>query len=196
MLDRWGKDDREVLQESIDAIKNESENMKELIDKLLFLARHDKENFVLQKEGFSLTEILREIARETQMIDSDHNISFDIESEASIYADKNRIKQALRIFIDNAIKYTPSKGDINVTLGHADGYHTISIKDTGIGMTQEELEHIFDRFYRTEESRNKEKGGHGLGLAIAKIIILGHGGKIKVKSKPGVGTEFIIMLRK
>ncbi|WP_242965103.1 sensor histidine kinase [Dehalobacterium formicoaceticum] len=197
MLDRWGKDDREVLQESIDAIKNEGENMKELIDKLLFLARHDKENFVLQKEEFNLTEVLQEIAKETQIIDDTHKISFDIQGqgEARICADKNRIKQAIRIFIDNALKYTPPGGEIAVTLGRTEDFWTISIKDSGIGMTGEELEHIFDRFYRSEASRTKEKGGHGLGLAIAKIIILGHQGKIKVKSRPGMGSEFIIFLK-
>jgi two-component system sensor histidine kinase ArlS len=194
MLDRWGKNDKEVLQESIDAIKNESENMKELIDKLLFLARHDKETFVLQKEDFSLTEVLHEISRETHMIDSSHKISFHMESEERLYADKHRIKQAIRIFIDNALKYTPPGGEITVTLGHEEDFIAISIKDSGIGMTKEELEHIFDRFYRSEQSRTKEKGGHGLGLAIAKIIILGHQGKIKVKSKPGAGSEFTILL--
>ncbi|NLT94409.1 MAG: HAMP domain-containing protein [Clostridia bacterium] len=195
MLDRWGKNDREVLQESIEAIKNEAENMKELIDKLLFLARHDKDNFVLQKEDISLTEILHEIARETQIIDNSHKITFNIEREARLHADKNLIKQAIRIFIDNALKYTPPGGEITVTLGREGDYHAISIKDTGIGMTKEELKHIFDRFYRSEKSRTKEKGGHGLGLAIAKIIILGHQGKIRVRSKVNAGSEFTILLK-
>lgn len=194
MLDRWGKNDREVLQESIDAIKNEAENMKELIDKLLFLARHDKETFVLQKEEFSLTEILQEIAKETQIIDSSHQINFKIEKEETLYADKNRIKQAVRIFIDNALKYTPAGGEITISLGKEGSYLAIGIKDTGTGMTKEELGHIFDRFYRSEQSRTKEKGGHGLGLAIAKIIIVGHGGKIRVKSKVGEGSEFTLLL--
>lgn len=194
MLDRWGKNDKAVLQESIDAIKNESENMKELIDKLLFLARHDKDTFELQKEEFSLTEMLQEIAKETQIIDSSHKINFVIEKEEPIYADRHRIKQAIRIFIDNALKYTPTDGEITISLGREDKYLAVSIRDTGIGMTKEELGHVFDRFYRSEQSRTKEKGGHGLGLAIAKIIILGHGGKIRVKSKVGEGSEFIILL--
>ena len=195
MLDRWGKNDKEVLQESIDAIKNESENMKELIDKLLFLARHDKDTFVLQKEDFSLSEILHEIARETQIIDSSHKISFHIKQEARLFADKNCIKQAIRIFLDNAMKFTPPGGEITVTLSNEGEFKAISIKDTGIGMSKEELKHIFDRFYQSEQSRTKEKGGHGLGLAIAKIIILGHQGKIRVRSKVNGGSEFTILLR-
>ncbi|KUO65350.1 MAG: histidine kinase [Gracilibacter sp. BRH_c7a] len=194
MLDRWGKNDREILQESIDAIKNESENMKELIEKLLFLARHDKDTFVFQKEEFSLSEMLLEIAKETHIIDSSHKINIDISKEVPIYADRNRIKQAIRILIDNALKYTPADGEILISLGDEGDDIAISIKDTGVGMTREELRHIFDRFYRSDQSRTKEKGGHGLGLAIAKIIILGHGGKIKVKSKVGEGSEFVILL--
>lgn len=195
MLNRWGKNDKEILQESIEAIKNESENMKELIDKLLFLARHDKDNFVLQKEEFSLTEMLQEIARETEIIDATHKIAFHLDKEQAIFADRNRMKQAVRIFLDNAIKYTPAGGEIAVSLGKEGLYVAISIKDTGIGIGKEEMGQIFDRFYRSEHSRTKEKGGHGLGLAIAKIIVLGHNGKLKVRSKPGQGTEFIILLK-
>ncbi len=194
MLDRWGKNDQEVLQESIAAIKNEADNMNELIDKLLFLARHDNNTFELQKEEFSMTEMLSEIVKETQIIDPSHRFAFDINTELSICGDKNRLKQALRIFIDNAIKYTPAHGEIAIKLGKENRYITVSIKDTGIGMTEEDLKYIFDRFYRSDKSRTKEKGGHGLGLAIAKIIILGHKGKIKVRSRVGEGSEFIIML--
>jgi len=194
MLDRWGKNDKEVLQESIDAIKNESESMKDLVDKLLFLARNDKGTLVLQKEEFSLTEMLIETTKETQIIDKDHVINFDIEEEVPLYGDRKRIKQAVRIFIDNAIKYTPQGGKITISLKTDHDYAKVSIIDTGIGMSKEELSHIFDRFYRSDNSRTREKGGHGLGLAIAKIIVLGHRGKIKVRSKKGSGSEFILFL--
>lgn len=196
MLDRWGKNDKEVLQESIDAIKNEVGNMNELIDKLLFLARHDTPAFMLQKEEFSLTEMLGEIIKETQIIDNTHKINSEVNQEVSLFADKNRIKQAIRILIDNAIKYTPADGQITVGLAVTDdNYINIKVKDTGIGMNQEELEQIFNRFYRSDRSRTKEKGGHGLGLAIARLIIQAHNGKIKVRSKVGWGTEFIIFLK-
>ena len=199
MLSRWGKDDPEVLQESISAIKNEAENMNELIDKLLFLARHDNSTFVFEKEEFSLTEMLLDIIKETQIIDSIHNINYDINQEISLFADKNRMKQAVRVLMDNALKYTPPGGEIKISLEKVDlekdnNYIAINIKDSGIGMSEEELRHIFDRFYRADISRTKEKGGHGLGLAIAKIIVLGHQGKIKVRSKKGAGSEFIILL--
>ena len=168
--------------------------MQELIDKLLFLARHDNSTFVFEKEEFSLTEMLWDIAKETQIIDTRHKINYKINQEVSFYGDKNRLKQAIRIFMDNAVKYTPAGGEITLSLGKKEGFVTVSIKDNGIGMSKEELSHIFDRFYRADQSRTKEKGGHGLGLSIAKIIILGHNGKIKVRSKIGEGSEFIILL--
>lgn len=195
MLNRWGKNDKEVLQESIDAIKNESENMKDLVNKLLFLARNDRGTLIFQKEEFSLTEMLIETVKETQIIDGSHRINYDIKKEISLYADRKRIKQAVRIFIDNAIKYTPNEGEITISLNNDNNYISISIKDTGIGMSKQELKSAFNRFYRSDKSRTKEKGGHGLGLAIAKIIIFGHNGKIKVRSKPSEGSEFKILLK-
>ncbi|MCM1565584.1 MAG: ATP-binding protein [Dehalobacter sp.] len=194
MLDRWGKNDQAVLQESITAIKNEAGNMQELIDKLLFLARHDNSTLAYQKEEFSLTEMLQEVIRETQIIDSGHQINDELNQEISMFGDRNLMKQACRIFMDNAMKYTPTGGQITVCLSKEGESIAISIKDTGAGMTNEELKHIFDRFYRSDQSRTKERGGYGLGLAIAKIIILGHNGRITVRSKVGEGSEFIILL--
>ena len=137
MLNRWGKNDEEVLQEAIEAIKNESENMKDLVDKLLFLARNDKGTLTLQKEEFSLTEMLTETVKETQIIDDSHIISYNIKEEISLFADRKRIKQAVRILIDNAIKYTPQKGEITINLKTERGYASVSVRDTGIGMSKE-----------------------------------------------------------
>jgi two-component system sensor histidine kinase ArlS len=194
MLDRWGKNDREILQESINAIKNESEGMKDLVEKLLFLARNDKGTLVLQMEEFSLNEMMDEVVRETGIIDNSHKLIYVSEKEISLYADRNRIKQAVRILVDNAIKYTPKGGEIYLTLRTVDNYICIGVRDTGAGMSGGELKHIFYRFYRTDKARGDKKGGHGLGLAIAKVIVLGHKGKINVKSRPGEGSEFTIIL--
>jgi len=194
MLDRWGKDDRAVLEESIAAIKNETENMQDLIEKLLFIARSDKSTLIYTKEDFKISSILKEIEKETKMIDSKHRLYFYFYDDANIYADKNRIKQAIRILIDNAIKFTPQDGYIMVSGFIQDDYYVIKVEDTGIGIEKKDLEKIFERLYRAEQSRSKEIGGHGLGLSIAKIIILGHKGKIKVKSTMGKGSEFSVML--
>lgn len=194
MLDRWGKNDRDILEESIAAIKNETESMQDLIEKLLFIARSDKRTLVFTKEDFKISIILKEIEKETKMIDSKHRLYFYFYEDATIYADKNRIKQAIRVLVDNAIKFTPQDGCIMVSGFVQDDYYVIKVEDTGMGIESKDLQKIFERLYRAEESRSKGIGGHGLGLSIAKIIVLGHRGKIKVKSIVGKGSEFSIML--
>lgn len=194
MLDRWGKNDKEILEESIMAIKNEADNMQDLIEKLLFIARSDKHKLMYTKEDFKISEIIQEIGKETKMIDKSHNFNLKLVDDAITYADKNRIKQAIRIFVENAIKFTPENGDISLE-SYIDGkYYVIKVTDTGIGIAKKDLSKIFDRLYRAEESRSKDIGGHGLGLSIARIIVLDHKGKIKVKSKLNKGSEFIIMI--
>ncbi|MBP1927084.1 signal transduction histidine kinase [Sedimentibacter acidaminivorans] len=194
MLDRWGKNDKDILEESINAIKNETDSMQDLIEKLLFIARSDKQSISFTKEDFKICEILFEIEKETCMIDTKHNFDFKFYDDASIYADKNRIKQAIRIFIENAIKFTPQNGYIKVLSYIDEDYYVIKVSDSGMGIEKKDLDKIFNRLYRAEQSRNKDVGGHGLGLSIAKIIILGHKGKIKVKSTVDKGSEFIILL--
>jgi signal transduction histidine kinase len=194
MLDRWGKDDKEVLQESLDAIKNEANNMQDLVEKLLFIARNDKKTLKLNKEEFYINEVIEEVCRETKMIDTSHDITSTVCEGVIVYADKNRIKQAIRIFVENARKFTPENGKIDISCTRNDEYVAITVKDNGIGIKSKDLKKVFDRFYRAEESRGKESGGHGLGLSIAKIIVLGHRGKIKVKSSYTEGSKFTIFL--
>jgi signal transduction histidine kinase len=194
MLDRWGKNDKAVLEESIQAIKNEANNMQDLIEKLLFIARNDKKTLKLNKEEINVNEVIEEVYRETKMIDNSHEIENSLCQDVIIFADKNRIKQAVRIFVENAIKFTPAGGRIDIFCTLEEEFVYINVKDSGIGIKSKDLKRIFNRFYRAEESRDKESGGHGLGLSIAKIIILGHRGKIKVRSKPEEGSTFSILL--
>lgn len=194
MLERWGKEDPEVLQESIEAIRNESENMKELVDKLLFIARNDKDTLTLTKEKFSLSEMMDELVKETRMVDDQHNIDASVEQEIDIIADRNRIKQAMRIFVDNAQKYTEAGKTIEINLKRDGNKAILSVRDEGCGISAEDLQSVFDRFFRADQSRDRNKGGHGLGLSIAKIIVLRHGGKINVKSKVGEGSIFSVIL--
>lgn len=194
MLDRWGKDDKSVLDESIAAIKSESENMKRLIEKLLFLARSDKNTQKIEKEEFYISELIDEIIKETKLIDSLHEIKSEKNDVTKINADPRLIKEALRVFIDNSIKYTHEGGYIKIDSVLQSNVVLITIEDTGIGIPKEDLPHIFDRFYRADKSRTKQTGGTGLGLAIAKWIILRHNGEIKVDSRVNIGTKIEIIL--
>lgn len=196
LLDRWGKKDESILEESLTAIKEESENMKELVEKLLFLARGDKNTQKIEKKYFYLNKLIDEIVKETRIIDEDHNIQNPQNDEVEINADPRLIKECLRIFIDNCIKYTPKGGEIKIESIDKENKVQILIQDTGIGIPKEDLPYILNRFYRADKSRTKETGGTGLGLSIASWIIQKHSGTMTIESQVDVGTRVIINLPK
>jgi two-component system, OmpR family, sensor histidine kinase ArlS len=188
LIDRWGKDDPKILEESIASIKSEAEVMKNLVEKLLFLARGDKNTQKVEKLEFMLNEVIDEVIRETQMIDKVHDIKNINNEEIKIWADRNLLKEAIRIFVDNSIKYTPSGGSITLNSWAKGKNAIITIEDTGCGIAKEDIPNIFNRFYRADKSRTKASGGTGLGLAISKWIIEHHYGTINVTSQINVGT--------
>jgi signal transduction histidine kinase len=194
LLDRWGKEDKAVLEEAITAIKSESENMKNLVERLLFLARSDKNTQKIEMCEFNTSELISEILRETKLIDEKHDIQSEVNEEVLLYGDRGLLKEAIRIFMDNSIKYTPDSGRIKLNSFMRNKCLVVDIEDTGIGISKEDLPHIFNRFYRADKSRTKETGGTGLGLSIAKWIILKHRGTIEVQSKIGYGTKVSILL--
>ncbi len=192
MLDRWGKEDEEVLVESIEALKNESDHMKELVEQLLFLARGDSGRNTLNMTKIDLSELVNEVYEESLMIDEGRSYSFEGFQSAFISGDVAMIKQSVRIFVQNAAKYSDKDGRITFKVEASDGYVSYVIQDEGIGMDNEAVKHIFERFYRSDEARNSETGGSGLGLSIAKWIIEAHNGRVEVFSVPDVGTKFIV----
>ncbi|QOX65884.1 sensor histidine kinase [Anoxybacterium hadale] len=196
LLDRWGKNDQATLQEAIDAIKSEAESMKDLIEQLLFLARGDNETLHLDLEVFNCSEMIEEIFKETQLIDTLHTFRMKNDTLAFVNADRQLLKQAMRILIENSIKYTPANGEIVVSIADDLDLIRISVQDNGIGIDPENLPYIFDRFYRSDESRARKTGGSGLGLAIMKWIIDRHGGTIEVISRKDIGTRTTILLPK
>ncbi|GAB6106367.1 sensor histidine kinase [Fusibacter bizertensis] len=198
MLNRWGKDDPAILEESIQAILGETDNMHSLVESLLFIARNDKGTLKMDTIGFNFTDLVTEIVKETRLIDSQHEIIDALEPNIYIHGSLDKLKQALRIFIDNSIKYTPDSGQIKISLRRSEHHSIIILSDNGIGISKEDLPNIFDRFYRADKSRTKmrenQHGGTGLGLSIAKIIIEQHGGTIHVASELNEGTTFTIFL--
>jgi signal transduction histidine kinase len=195
MLKRWGKDDPEVLEEGIMAISQETDGMKDLVESLLFLARHDKKTLMMEVSEFSAPELVQEVLKEETMVHEEHHFHLETADDILLKADRNMIKQVLRILCDNAVKY--SEADTNIYLScqrETDGSCSLNVRDEGQGIAAEELPKIFDRFYRSDKARKSETGGHGLGLSIARIIIVAHGGKMRVRSKPGAGTIFSVVL--
>jgi signal transduction histidine kinase len=194
LLDRWGKNDEKTLQESIHAIKDEAANMKDLVEQLLFLARGDNDTIMLQPEVFSLAELAREVTGEFAMIDATHHFELKAGSEAIVRADRGLIKQALRILVDNAVKYTDPGGHITLATSADGATATISVSDDGIGIKPEAVGHIFERFYRADASRARATGGAGLGLSIAQWITYRHNGHLEVLSREGIGTRISVLL--
>lgn len=195
LLDRWGKNDPKTLQEGIDAIKNESESMKKLVERLLFLAKGDSGTLKMSPTEFDLAELASETLDEFKMIDAEHEFGLAAET-AVVTADRLQIKEALRVIMDNAVKYTDAGGNIKLHSGvREDGSAVLEVSDTGQGISAEDLPRVFDRFVRTDASRNRESGGAGLGLAIAKRIAAASGGHIEAVSRPGIGTRMTIVFK-
>ena len=189
LLDRWGKDDPETLQEAISAIRSESDNMKDLVEQLLFLARGDNDTMTLYPETFDGVQLVEEVAQEARMVDPNHTFLTRESKPIMMEADRQLIKQALRILVDNSNKYTDPGGEIRIYADKEGEKVRLTVQDTGIGIDPEKLPYIFDRFYRVEESRARATGGSGLGLSIMKWIVERHGGTIEVVSRKDFGTR-------
>lgn len=192
MLDRWGKEDESILEESIEALKNESSHMKNLVEQLLFLARGDSGRNHLKIEEFILADIVREVYEESMMIDERHKYEFLGEESIPMYGDIAMIKQSVRIFTDNAAKYSKEGDTISLSVKQQEGKLCYIIQDEGMGMAESEVIHVFERFYRSDSARNSKTGGTGLGLSIARWIVEAHDGEIEVLSRQEFGTRFII----
>ena len=194
MLDRWGKEDEAILEESIAAIKVESDNMQHLVEQLLFLARGDSGRTPVEMTDFSLTDMMKEVCSESAMIDETHTYRLDAAEDVQVYGDASLLKQTARILIENAKKYSPEGTRIVLAVKTKDGRPCFSIEDSGIGMDREAQAHIFERFYRADDSRARSSGGTGLGLAIAKWIVDRHGGYFEVVSRKDIGTRISVIL--
>lgn len=170
--------------------------IKRLIRSIDSLARVESENLKLRKEQFDISKLIKQILNnfENDFIKRKIKVHFEYSSKL-VFADKDKISQMLINIIENAIKYT-NGGDIYVSVQSNDVLTEIVIEDNGIGIYEQDLPYIFERFYRTDKSRNKETGGIGIGLAIVKAIIDAHKGKIIVDSKKDEGTKFTIYLYK
>lgn len=194
LLDRWGKTDEKILEESIQAIKDESESMQHLVEQLLFLARGDSGRTPLNITDFDMTDMMKDVYEESAMIDKAHDYRFEGGGSIPARGDLSLIKQAARILIENASKYTPEGGEIKLRSLVSDGHPSFSVQDSGIGISQSDIPHIFERFYRADDSRSKQTGGSGLGLAIAKWIVERHGGSFEIISRKDIGTRITVIL--
>ncbi len=191
MLKRWGMNNQELLEESVDAIYSEAIRMKEMTKQMLMLANHEGE-LQIDLEKVDLVSLCRETSK--LLVNTyGQKISVNTPNDSVIaIADKKKMKQLLFILIDNGLKY--STLPIEIRVGYKKDHAFFTVQDYGIGIPEEDIYHIFDRFYRVDKARNRESGGTGLGLSIAKQIVDSHGGNISVVSKLGKGTSFTVTL--
>lgn len=192
---RMGGQDEAIVDEAIGAIEEENENMRRMIDKLLFLARGDLEGFKVEREEVDAQNLLEKLRRDYSSFAEGPGINLNIAKGMRIFCDQNMVLQMLRSLVDNAIKYG---GDSGIEIG---GYTEeekgiLYVRDFGRGMTQEERKKIFERFYRGDSARNRDEGSMGLGLSIVSKLAEIHGCSIDVESKVGVGSTFRIVFQR
>lgn len=191
LLRRQGMENRNISEEAIHAIHTEATRMQKMTDTFLDLANLENDN-VLEINKIDLVSLCEGILKQLKEVYK-REILLRLEGNPIIiHADELKIKQVIIILIDNAMKYSHDK--IEVVLDKQEKYARIQIKDYGIGIPENELDNIFERFYRVDKARSRETGGSGLGLNIAKRIIKLHRGDIIIKSKEGSGTNVELLL--
>jgi len=198
LLDRWGKHDMAIMQESIDSIITETERMNSLVKKLLFMAKAENNMIQVSKEPIQLKQVVEEVVKEMGLTNKINPVRLYSNGNDVIHGSYDLIKQLLWIFTENAIKYSKTPKDyVSIKVYSRDTYVYINVSDKGIGISEEDLPHIFERFYRADKSRtNQTKApGSGLGLSIASWILRQHDASIKVRSKLGQGTEILVRFK-
>jgi heavy metal sensor kinase len=175
----------------------ELEKTSSLVEKLMLLARADAGVESLQRTPVNVAECLRDACKDGRVLAEVKQLKFEKDIDAQnllIAGDSQALHRLFLILIDNAVKYTPAGGSVAVALTQNNGSAIAEIRDTGIGVSAEDLPHIFDRFYRADKARSREFGGVGLGLSIARWVAEAHRGTIEVQSTPGAGSVFRIRL--
>jgi two-component system phosphate regulon sensor histidine kinase PhoR len=191
-------DDQNVNKDFLNKALNNARRLDALLFDLIEISRIESGDMKMSFRYFSLKEFLDQINDEMRTQAENKNITlnvFHLDEDIKVYADKDRMKQALANLIDNAIKYTASSGKINISYSKLPDSVLLSVSDTGYGILNEHLPHIFERFYRVDKDRSREAGGTGLGLAIVKHIVEAHGSKVEVKSEIGKGSTFSFKLK-
>lgn len=186
----------ELYQEFMRDLSEEIERENKIINDLLSLVKMDKTASVMNIRSENINELVEQILKRLRPIAAGRNVEVIFESFRPVTAEVDEMKLSLAIsnLVENAIKYNKESGWIHVTLNADHKFFYLEVADSGIGIPQEETEHIFERFYRVDKSHSREIGGTGLGLSIARSAVVMHRGAIKVFSQPGEGTTFTVRI--
>jgi len=182
------------LRETLVVVRQEVEHMSRTVEALLTLARADAGEEPLAREKVELDALLEQTVGEARMVTGQKHLQLAHVEPLTVEGDTDSLQQLFRNLLDNALKFTPADGLIEVRLTRREDRAVVTVADNGSGIAAEHLPHLFSRFYRVDKARSRELGGAGLGLAIAKWIVARHGGSIKVESRVGMGTTFTVVL--
>ena len=196
LLNRWGKDDPEVLEESLEASLAEIKRMKTLVQEMLDLSRAPQVREQYKEATAEVVDTLTQIVSNFKVLYPDFTFVFDIDSKADLLSPiyRNHFEQVIIILLDNAVKYSTNRKEIIVSLSTVADQVEIGIQDFGMGLSEEDKKKVFSRFYRVDKARSRERGGNGLGLSIAKELIEGYNGSISLTSHLDQGTVFKVKL--
>ena len=196
LLNRWGKDDPEVLEESLTASLSEIQRMKTLVQEMLDLSRAPQVREQYKDATTEVVATLEQIVTNFKVLYPDFTFIADIDTKKEIISPiyRNHFEQVIIILLDNAVKYSTNRKEIIVSLSPTTEAVEIGIQDFGMGLSEEDKKKVFSRFYRVDKARSRERGGNGLGLSIAKELVEGYNGKISVTSRLNQGSLFKVKL--
>lgn len=199
LLNRWGKNDAEILDESLQASQFEISRMKKMLEEMLALARLENVDLSSSELDCDVVKVCKHAVKNFALVRQEFEIELiqkvSDETRAKIYP--NHYEQALSILLDNAAKYSPDdRKSITITIAEDEDYVITKVSDKGIGISKEDIQHLFERFFRADKARNRDIGGTGLGLSIMARLAENYKGKIEVESELGVGSTFILKIPK
>ena len=192
-----GEYDKETQERFLNVIAGEARRMAKLVSDLLTLSRYDNNKMKQEREKFDLGNLVKRCQEKLQLEINrkNHHVEcFVTANVPPVYANKDGIERVVLNILTNSIKYTPEGGIIKIYVGFVYNDAYIKVIDNGIGIPEEDLNRIFERFYRVDKARTREMGGSGLGLSIAKEILNQNHGSIDIKSEKGKGTEVVIRI--
>jgi two-component system OmpR family sensor kinase len=192
LFERGAGEHPDDLARSMAGIERESERMSLLVDDLLLLARLD-EGRPLASEPVELEDVVKEAVETARAVDPGRPIEAGVQP-ATVLGDRDRLRQIVDNLLANVREHTPAGAPVRVRLDREDESAVLEVEDAGPGLTPEERDRVFERFYRADESRSRESGGVGLGLSIVAAVAKAHGGTVEASSEPGNGAVFRITL--
>ncbi len=180
----------------LNSTRQEVDRMTRTVENLLTLARFDEGRLELLRRPFELGEVIDDVSVQLGPVAADKGVKIaaDGEPAATVTADRERIRQVVANFVDNAVTHSHTGGEVKVDAWRGDGEVGVSVADEGVGIASDALPHVFERFYRVDSARVRDSGGSGLGLAICQEIAAAHGGRVWVESEPGHGSRFSLAL--